>query len=83
MNLFNDSKLIGHGLKSFRFLCENENYSPIKKIINDNSGNLFIADTSNAVIKKLDSMGNMSVIAGYLGSNSFGGDGGTTKLITN
>lgn len=37
LNLFNDSKLIGHGLKSFRFLCENENYAPTKKIINDNS----------------------------------------------
>jgi len=36
LNLFNDSKLIGHGLKSFRFLCEKENYAPIKKIISDN-----------------------------------------------
>ena len=37
LNLFNDSKLIGHGLKSFRFLCEKENYVPIQKIIDDNS----------------------------------------------
>jgi O-antigen ligase len=53
INLFNDSKLIGHGLKSFRFLCENENYSPIKKIINDNS----IFSPINGVIKTLESEG--------------------------
>ncbi len=35
-NLFNDSKLLGHGLKSFRNLCANEKYAPTKKIINDN-----------------------------------------------
>jgi hypothetical protein len=54
LNLFNDSKLIGHGLKSFRFLCENENYAPIKKIINDN-GNF---SPMNGVIKILNHNGN-------------------------
>ena len=51
VNLFKDNKLIGHGLKSFRFLCENENYSPVKKIINDNS----IFSPINGIIKILES----------------------------
>jgi O-antigen ligase len=54
LNLFNDSKLIGHGLKSFRFLCENNNYAPIKKIINDNSN----FSPINGVIKILKHEGN-------------------------
>jgi len=54
LNLFNDSKLIGHGLKSFRFLCENDNYAPTKKIINDSS----IFSPINGVIKILKHEGN-------------------------
>jgi len=36
-NLFNDSKLFGHGLKSFRYLCGLKNYAPTEKIIFDNT----------------------------------------------
>jgi len=54
LNLYKDSKLVGHGLKSFRFLCENENYAPIKKIINDNSN----FSPINGVIKILKHEGN-------------------------
>jgi O-antigen ligase len=36
-NLFNDSKLLGHGLKSFRYLCGLKNYAPTEKIILDNT----------------------------------------------
>jgi O-antigen ligase len=36
-NLFNDSKLLGHGLKSFRHLCGLKNYVPTEKIIHDNT----------------------------------------------
>jgi hypothetical protein len=36
-NLFNDSKFLGHGLKSFRNLCGNNKYAPTEKIIRDNT----------------------------------------------
>lgn len=36
-NQFKDSKFIGHGLKSFRLLCDHPKYVPISKIINDNT----------------------------------------------
>jgi O-antigen ligase len=36
LNQFNDSKIFGHGLKSFRLICDNPKYAPIDKIINDN-----------------------------------------------
>jgi len=49
-NLFNDSKLLGHGLKSFRYLCGLKNYVPTEKIILDNTvfssveGQVFLLD---------------------------------------
>ena len=49
-NLFNDSKLLGHGLKSFRYLCSLKQYAPTKKIIFDNTvfstveGQVFLLD---------------------------------------
>jgi O-antigen ligase len=49
-NLFNDSKILGHGLKSFRYLCGLKNYAPIEKIIRENSvfssaeGRIFFLD---------------------------------------
>ena len=41
----------------------------------DSGGNLYIADTSNEVIRKLNTAGIISTVAG-LGSAGFGGDGG-------
>jgi O-antigen ligase len=35
-NIFKDKKIFGHGIKSFRFLCESEKYAPLAKIENDN-----------------------------------------------
>jgi len=35
-NMYKDSKFLGHGTKSFRYLCDNEKYVPLKKIENDN-----------------------------------------------
>ena len=35
-NMYLDSKLIGHGLKSFRHLCDSMKYNPLEKINNDN-----------------------------------------------
>ena len=49
-NLFNDSKLLGHGLKSFRHLCRLENYAPTEKIkidntvFSNNEGQFFLLD---------------------------------------
>jgi O-antigen ligase len=53
LNLFNDSKLLGHGLKSFRYLCGLKNYAPTEKIILDNTvfstvtGQVFLLNESN------------------------------------
>ena len=41
----------------------------------DGSGNLYIADTGNSRIRKVDSSGNISTVAGT-GTGGFGGDGG-------
>ncbi len=35
-NIFKDKKIFGHGIKSFRYLCESEKYAPLVKIENDN-----------------------------------------------
>ena len=35
-NIFKDKKIFGHGIKSFRYLCDNEKYAPLTKIENDN-----------------------------------------------
>jgi O-antigen ligase len=39
LNQFKDSKIFGHGVKSFRLICDNPKYAPIDKIINDNKIN--------------------------------------------
>jgi O-antigen ligase len=36
-NMYLDSKLIGHGLRSFRHLCDSIKYNPLDKISNDNT----------------------------------------------
>ena len=36
IDLFNDRKLLGHGVKSFRYLCSKEKYSQLNKIKEDN-----------------------------------------------
>ena len=41
----------------------------------DSAGNLYIADTNNQRIRKIDSTGTITTIAGT-GTNGFGGDGG-------
>ena len=40
----------------------------------DSSGNLYIADTRNSIIRKVDTNGNISTVAGY-GGFGFSGDG--------
>jgi hypothetical protein len=50
LNEFKDSMIFGHGLKSFRLLCDNPKYIPIKKMLKDNlidapiSGYTFLLD---------------------------------------
>lgn len=36
LNQFKDSKIFGHGMKSFRLICDNPKYAPIDKIKKDN-----------------------------------------------
>jgi len=36
-NMFLDKKIIGHGLKTFRYLCDNQEYSLKQKIVDENS----------------------------------------------
>jgi O-antigen ligase len=35
-NMYLDKKLLGHGLKSFRYLCSSDKYNPLDKINDDN-----------------------------------------------
>jgi len=44
-------------------------------IVFDAQGNLYIAETANHIIRKLDTAGNLTTIAGT-GTQGFGGDGG-------
>jgi hypothetical protein len=37
VNMFKDQIFIGHGIKSFRYLCDKEKYVPLQKIITDNT----------------------------------------------
>jgi uncharacterized protein (TIGR03437 family) len=43
----------------------------------DSAGNLFIADSNNYCIRKLDTNGNISTVAGLATSNGYSGDGGS------
>jgi hypothetical protein len=45
----------------------------------DGSGNLFIADSGNQCIRKVDTLGNITTVAGN-GLPSYGGDGGPATL---
>ena len=54
LNMFNNNKLIGNGLKSFRYLCGLPNYAPTKKIIYDNT----IYSTVEGEVYFLDEMNN-------------------------
>lgn len=45
----------------------------------DSSGNLYIGDTSNSRLRKIDTSGNISTVAGT-GSATFGGDGGPATI---
>lgn len=44
-------------------------------VVFDSSGNLYLAETGNHVIRKVDTAGNISIIAGT-GTQGFSGDGG-------
>jgi sugar lactone lactonase YvrE len=52
-----------------------ELFSPIAVAV-DSSGNLYIADTSNNRIRKVDTSGNISTVAGN-GTQGYSGDGGS------
>jgi O-antigen ligase len=60
-NIFKDKKIFGHGIKSFRYLCDNDKYAPLAKIENDNKvyskkkGYIFFEERNGgyyAIIKK-------------------------------
>jgi uncharacterized repeat protein (TIGR03803 family) len=46
----------------------------------DSFGNLYIADTDNHVIRKIDTIGMISTVAGQAGNSTFGGDGGPATV---
>jgi sugar lactone lactonase YvrE len=48
----------------------------------DNEGDLFIADVSNHVVRKVNSMGTITTIAGIAGTGGFGGNGGLATAAT-
>jgi hypothetical protein len=52
-----------------------ELYSP-NYIVFDTAGNLYISDTGNNVIRKVDSAGIISTFAGVFSAPGYGGDGG-------
>jgi len=60
---------------------QNSLYSPFKLAF-DSSGNLYIADTSNQRIRKVDTAGNMTTVAGN-GGAGFSGDGPATSNSLN
>ena len=51
-------------------------------VIFDKIGNLYIADTYNAVIRKVDTSGIISTVIGGNGMSSFSGDGGLATAAT-
>jgi sugar lactone lactonase YvrE len=50
-------------------------------VVFDTSGNLYLAETGNHVIRKVDTAGNISIIAGT-GVQGFSGDGGPATAAT-
>lgn len=60
INQFKDSALFGHGLKSFRLLCDNPKYVPLDKILDDNK---MISTVDGYVFFLLDKgLGNFVVV---------------------
>jgi len=54
-------------------------YHPIAVAV-DGSGNVYIADQYNCVVRKVDTTNTITTIAGIAGSCTFGGDGGKGTL---
>src|ERR1700722_19170547 len=50
-------------------------------IVFDATGNLYFAETGNHVVRKLDTAGNITTIAGT-GTQGFSGDGGSATAAT-
>ena len=48
----------------------------------DSAKNLYIADGGNSVIRKVDTSGSISTVAGTLGTNGYTGDGGAATSAT-
>jgi trimeric autotransporter adhesin len=45
-------------------------------VARDSAGNIYIADQNNCIIRKVDTAGNISTVAGIPSSCTYGGDGG-------
>jgi sugar lactone lactonase YvrE len=69
LNVYGQCVFDGDGPATQHALCSPQN------IVFDSSGNLYIADYFNYRIRKVDSKGNMTTVAGN-GSPGFSGDGG-------
>ena len=54
----------------------NAELDKLRDISFDNTGNLYIADGNNSVIRKVNTAGIISTVAGRAGNNAYGGDGG-------
>lgn len=73
-NMYKDQKLFGHGLKSFRNLCDKEKYAPIEKILKDNKifspiegyffikHNLLLITKNNILPKKIEDSSQNSIL---------------------
>lgn len=81
------STVAGNGTTNFMGdggLATNAALNQPWSICTDNSGNLFIADYYHNRIRKVDSAGNISTVAGKSNTGAFGGDGGAaTKASLN
>jgi len=65
-------------------LATEASFRLIKGIVIDSAGNLYIADSSSNTIRKVDSAGIITTIAGHDGSSGYSGDGGlATEAVLN